>query len=254
MSDEKLEPVPPPSEELAQLLMAERSIPSLPPEVRTRIRARVSGTGGGPPAGTNGGGAPAGPAGYVTTGLAGVLVGVLATLGAQRIAESREVHAPSHAPSPAAEIASPPSAPATRVAPASAAVVGLDSADLEPPAPAPTPRRATRARPTPRPADDGQPTVPTSTLDAEREILDAARAALVRGHASQALAALDRHEREHPGGALAEEREVLATQALAALGRAGEARARRDAFHARWPASLLSAAIDRAASDAVAPP
>lgn len=252
MSEEELEPVAPPSEELAQLLMAERPIPALAPEVRARIRAGLAGDGGAPPAGANGGGSPAGPAGYLLAGLAGVLVGVLATLGAQRIAESGDAAASSDARSPAAEIASPPSAPATRVAPPSPAVVGSRSEELEPRPPAPARRRAARSSAGARPVDDGEPDAPTSTLDAEREILDAARAAIVRGHPSQALAALDRHEREHPGGALAEEREVLATQALAALGRVGEARARRDAFHARWPASLLSAAIDRAASDAAA--
>jgi hypothetical protein len=87
-----------------------------------------------------------------------------------------------------------------------------------------------------------RPAVVTSTEDA---LIDAAREALARGIPAEALAATDEHARRYPAGALTEEREALAIQALVALGRRREAGNRAGEFRKRWPDSLLRRAVDR---------
>ncbi|HVV52408.1 MAG TPA: hypothetical protein VHO06_22265, partial [Polyangia bacterium] len=73
-----------------------------------------------------------------------------------------------------------------------------------------------------------------------------ARAALVRGQAEGALAALARHEAAFPRGELAEEREGLFVQALVAARRYDEARARAAAFTRRYPRSLFAPVVAEA--------
>lgn len=82
------------------------------------------------------------------------------------------------------------------------------------------------------------------TLARERALLDGARTSLVHGDASAALAAADRHAHDFPRGQMAEEREALAIQALAKLGRAGEATDRAADFRSRYPNSVLGPAVD----------
>jgi hypothetical protein len=84
----------------------------------------------------------------------------------------------------------------------------------------------------------------SSSLAAERALLDEARGALGSGSAGKALALLDDHARRYPHGQLGEEREALAIQALVALGRADEARARAARFRATSPNSLFMPAVD----------
>jgi len=102
------------------------------------------------------------------------------------------------------------------------------------------PTNPARAAPDPaaRNADDG--------LAAERGLLDVARTAISRGDGENALAATARHERRFPAGALAEEREAMAIQALLLLRRDDDARARGAEFHRRFPGSVLAPAIDAA--------
>lgn len=64
----------------------------------------------------------------------------------------------------------------------------------------------------PRPAPGG-------SLRAERLLLEAASAALMRGDAESALVALRQHAQRFPKGALAEEREALLARARAAPGK-----------------------------------
>ena len=84
------------------------------------------------------------------------------------------------------------------------------------------------------------------SLARERTLLDMARTALSRGDASGALGSLDTHAREFPSSQLAEEREVLAIQALASAGRASEARKRAAAFRTRFVNSPLLPIVDEA--------
>ena len=79
----------------------------------------------------------------------------------------------------------------------------------------------------------------------ERLLLDEARQALARGDAVASLRAIAEHERVAPEGALAEEREALAVQALAARG-LPEARARAARFAAKYPQSLLHDSVEAA--------
>ena len=90
------------------------------------------------------------------------------------------------------------------------------------------------------------PGTPDGQLAAERTMLDVARTALARGNGGDALAAATRHEKRYPTGALAEEREAMAVQALVLLGRHDDARARGASFHQRFPGSVLAPAIDAA--------
>ena len=68
------------------------------------------------------------------------------------------------------------------------------------------------------------------------ELLDRAQS-LLRANPAGALDALEWHGAVHPSGVLAQEREVLAVEALYRLGRREEAARRADRFEARWPAS-----------------
>ena len=72
--------------------------------------------------------------------------------------------------------------------------------------------------------------------ETESAILQRAQDAL-RGDPAQALALTDLHLARFPGGRLAQEREVLAVQALLGMGRAAEARARATRFLASFPTS-----------------
>jgi hypothetical protein len=81
------------------------------------------------------------------------------------------------------------------------------------------------------------PAAPAPLPTDEATLLSRAFDALQRGQANSVLAATAQHEREFPHGALIEEREVLAIKALIALGRAGEAEQRLEAFEERFPRS-----------------
>lgn len=83
-----------------------------------------------------------------------------------------------------------------------------------------------------------------STLARERELLDVGRAALARGRGDDALAAAKEHAKYFPSGQLAEEREVLAIQALRLAGRNADAKARAALFAKRFPASIYAAAVE----------
>jgi hypothetical protein len=85
-----------------------------------------------------------------------------------------------------------------------------------------------------------------STLAAERELLDVARAAVSRHNGKDALAAIKRHARRFAKGALLQERESLRIQALVLVGRVDEARKHLDRFIKRFPNSLLRGAAQRA--------
>ena len=141
---------------------------------------------------------------------------------------------PGWKPVPAAE---PPRPPAVPDEPASAA---------PPPAPVPvapqTPsERPERPRPKPAPDPvDPAPVTPAApaadTLAAELRALRTAQHELA-ADAGAALRTTESMAAEFPAGTLAQEREVVAVEALFRLGRTDEARARVEAFAARWPDS-----------------
>lgn len=80
----------------------------------------------------------------------------------------------------------------------------------------------------------------------ERAWIERARAARARGDLAAVLDAADAHRRDFPRGELAEERELLAIQALVRLGRRTEAVERAARFRKAWPESVHLAAVDGA--------
>jgi outer membrane protein assembly factor BamD (BamD/ComL family) len=74
-------------------------------------------------------------------------------------------------------------------------------------------------------------------MDEELGLLESAYGALQRGDAEAALASARGHAERFPDGALAQEREVLAIDALMRLNRRTEADARANAFRTRYPTS-----------------
>lgn len=80
-------------------------------------------------------------------------------------------------------------------------------------------------------------------LAAEQAVLDVGRTALGRGDADNALAATAEHAKKFPRGALSEEREAIAVQALALGGKKEEAKARAERFKKAHPESILLPAV-----------
>jgi predicted acylesterase/phospholipase RssA len=82
-----------------------------------------------------------------------------------------------------------------------------------------------------------QPPAPPQHEDAELALLQRAMSASQRGDAQAALATALEHASTYPNSALAQEREVIAIEALVTLGRPAEAKARVAEFRAKWPTS-----------------
>ncbi|HVY26640.1 MAG TPA: hypothetical protein VHB79_08800 [Polyangiaceae bacterium] len=82
-----------------------------------------------------------------------------------------------------------------------------------------------------------------STLVVERDLLDRARRQLASDEPARALAFLEQHAQRFPRGQLSEEREAMWVNVLALLGRSGEAKARGEAFEARFPNSLMGSSV-----------
>jgi hypothetical protein len=77
-------------------------------------------------------------------------------------------------------------------------------------------------------------------------LLDVARTALANGESAPALAAVVKHEKEYPNGALVEEREALAIKALVLGGRYDEARTRGARYQRSFPNGLMQPAVESA--------
>jgi hypothetical protein len=205
---------------------------------------------GAPPPG--GSGAPATPAVTVTAPpsvLSGALVG--AALGVLVAGAGLVWDATRASPSPpassvpvvstSANIESPPPA----AAPPPSSTSPLAPAVTASPAPAPRASApvahasavtsAVAVDPTPSSGSLGTPPV-VADGETEAHLLQRAHEAL-GGSPAQALALTQEHASRFPGGSLAQEREVVAIQALLRLGRADEARARAARFFAAFPSS-----------------
>jgi hypothetical protein len=121
----------------------------------------------------------------------------------------------------------------------SSTVVSIGSRDVSPQPEELPPAAPAQAHDIPR-----SPSPPTSSLSAERMLLDDARRALNAEEPTRALALLDMHAHRFARPELGEEREALAIQTLVALRRYGEARSRAARFRAATPNSLFLPAID----------
>ena len=85
-------------------------------------------------------------------------------------------------------------------------------------------------------------------LNAERALIDVARAALARGQAASAIETLTRHAQSYPRGRLVEEREALWVRALLMSGQQGQAQPRAQQFRKNYPSSLLLPPIPSAST------
>lgn len=112
---------------------------------------------------------------------------------------------------------------------------------VEPEPVAPVKRPVVVAAKPPAPKDS-----PDLALAAERQLIEQARNALVRGEARAAEAPLSDHAARFPRGRLAEERESLWIQALLRQGRFPDARTRATNFERDFPNSLLLPAVEAA--------
>lgn len=150
------------------------------------------------------------------------VIGGAVTIGAVRLS-SPEPTAPAQAPVAPTQVAAvQPSAPSR--------IPIVSSAETAPPPPSAPPVVASTPQ-TPR------------TLAEEVASLDAARKLLSAGDPSGALAALDRHRRDFPGGALGPEAMLVRLEALMAAGRQEEARALGQRFLDAHPDSPLQGRV-----------
>lgn len=225
MSDE----LPPIDESLRALVDAERGAAKAPAPGKTRVKARLDALTAPVPGGGGGGGA----------GAAGSALGRLAAVfAAGAIAGGAVVYAlvPPQIVERVVQVERPAAPLPSGTALASSPLVQRSA---EPPIP---PEAEDAAAPvaiiSARPHGD--------SLAAERALLDPARTALGRGDGASALAAAAKHEVAFRGGALAEEREAIAVQALVQVKRKEEARARGERFLVRYPGSVLAPAVKAA--------
>lgn len=146
-------------------------------------------------------------------------------------------------------------APAPRAPPGSAPSASAAPAPIAPPAPKPAPL-ASLAVPSavspPSSAPSAASPIASAAPDplvAELALLDAARRALARSDAGEALRLLKEREARFPRGAMADEALVLRVEALVQAGRVTEAKALADAYLEQNPGSAyaprLRALVDR---------
>jgi hypothetical protein len=144
--------------------------------------------------------------------------------------------APSAPPEPTPAIAARPIEGAR---PPEAPVASPTPALPTPPAPEPSLDVSTPPVPEPRAPARARPSAPVRAPrpGGEAQLLERAQASLARRPA-EALRLTREHEARFPRGALVQEREVIAIEALERLGRAGAAKARAAAFERRFRGSV----------------
>ncbi|MEO8183829.1 MAG: hypothetical protein ABI895_33815 [Deltaproteobacteria bacterium] len=103
--------------------------------------------------------------------------------------------------------------------------------------PAPEPARVPEPARAPAPERPRAPALAKAPRTSEAELLQRAQRALAE-HPSQALLLTAEHRRRFADGALAEEREVIAIEALRHLGRERAARERAAVFETKYPNSV----------------
>lgn len=257
MSEAPLEPLDP---DLAALFAKEREQGELPapdPEVvdraieRAKERAESLGSSSSEPRPPSGQAPPSAPSAarfgvkaLALSGLVGALVGAAVTYA--WVAPSAVSPSPVSSSSATNASASAPSfAPSTTSASAAASASTLV---VDPPKPAPL--ASASARPS---ASAAMPS-PAVDLVRERELVDAARAALSKGHPDETLRLLREHEQRFGAGQLVEEREALFVVAFARSGKKDAARGRLAAFRKAHPTSPMLSTLEREVGDVDASP
>jgi len=208
--------------------------PASGPSVRTDLSA---GAGSASPAAVGG---AARKAAWAITGAGGIVAAcwVISALSSAAPEAS--------APEPAATEARPASAPP---APASLPTADKAPAPTLPAAPHPEPSAPSlgapvQVAPKPRPPR-AEPAARAQRSGGEARLLERAQAALEQRPA-EALQLCQEHEARFPGGALVQEREVIAIEALKRLGRSAAARARAAEFERRFRGSVHQPRVEHA--------
>jgi TolA-binding protein len=225
-------------EDLRSFIDAERVIDVPAADTRGRLLTRLTPLFLPPPGGVTGGGEAGAGAAAPATGAAvkaglgaKLLVPAICTaIGAGGGAATHAYLAGSHADVPAARSALPAVFAPARPDPSAEATMP----DVPPPPGTGVGR--------PNPEASG------GSLRAERLLLESATAALMRGDADSAMASLQKHARQYPRGALAEEREVLLVKVLRARGDENVAEQRASEFKRKFPSSLQQGAVDKPGS------
>ncbi len=167
----------------------------------------------------------------------------------------RDASTPAGSSSPATvSLGAPPEVPAPPAALAVPVAGSVSVADLpdvperivaHPASPTATTLRAPSSTVSTREGSSVQTKTPTVAADEESEasFLRRTRAALADDPAL-ALRMTDEHASRYRQGVLAQEREVIAIDALVRIGRRDEARARASAFRVRYPSSAHASRVD----------
>jgi hypothetical protein len=249
-----------PPDLLAEILDAERSALA-PDDALARVWSKTARTIG-VPVGPSGPAVPKAPAGSAaskaSSGWAGfggavgshgaLVVAATVAIGGAGVGLHVWARAAS-APRPVPAMASP--IPQSNEARRPAEAKAIEPARTAPPMAEPMATEATARlandAPLPRPAPPLHTAAatlsPPSSLSAERDMLDRARAALGRNDGADALRWIDEHVQRFPKPRLGEEREALAVQALVLGHRYDEARERGASFETTWKNSLFLPAV-----------
>ena len=207
------EPEPPPlPDDLLEYLDAARDPEPTSPATKDRLFARLiplipPGGGGG---GDGGGGSPVGDGGATAAAAAaGALKGKLVVAAVSVMIGAvggAGMHA-TFAPPKTVYVPTPVSSPVVTAMAAPPAVSVAEAPSAE----APVPSASVAVAPS------GAPIEPAgarkSTMRAERILLEAANAAIIRGDYAAAIASLQQHKQSYPRGELAQERDILMAQA-----------------------------------------
>jgi hypothetical protein len=208
-----------------------------------QLAARLPLPGSGGPGGPSGGTPAAAPAASGAT-LSSALIGagLVLVVGATFVWQAAH-ETPSQPEERAAVTAtvtsSAPAPTVSPIVPSASATVAPAARPVESPAlasAAPATSAAHGASSSP-PEASAAPAMASADAETEAHFLDRARAALGSSPA-QALSLTAEHAHRFPSGALGQEREVVAIQALSRLGRADEARSRAQRFLAAFPGSV----------------
>ncbi len=249
MTDDDLEPT------LAALLAEEAHAPAVEPERLAKVLARTEAALMTPPladrpklGGTTkellrfGGalalGAALGAAGYAVLGPKPVQPIVPTEIRAPIVtAPSTDLVSPLAATASARTAPAPSTTAPTR--PVLPAIRPATASSLTPDLGAETPPVPTNPS-----ASSGTITRPTTVLEEERGLVEQGRVALARRDWLSSLEAVRAHRQRFPNGQLAEERDALEVQALAAGGHSADARRKGEAFLSAYPQSMLRGRID----------
>jgi hypothetical protein len=187
--------------------------------------------------------APGGGTGALATGKVIAIVTALGAAFAVAYFSTRPAPVASEEPTarPPAEVQAqaPPSTAAP--SPATTSTVAPEAVDAAKPAPSST--SAMRAPAEGRGAPP--PSKPITDASAEAALLERAREAIATDP-KRALAITREHARRFPKGILAQEREVIAIDALKRLGKGSEAESRVDQFKKTYPGSAHQHGLDSA--------